>query len=360
MIVSRKVVEQAIDRDDVSRFVKELIVTDGPITLSMVRKRAADARGEPKATRGAVLLLHGYGQNRYAWHLPSRSMSCFLAREGYDVFNLDLRGHGRSAHLGSPRPLTSADYVREDVPSALATIEKLTGPQPVFLIGHSLGGLVGYAVAGAMPERIAGVASIGSPYHFLRGARGLRFVGALGERAVAAMTRLQGDSALELKWVGEAMRSMRLIVESPLYPLPIRGYCPANIEREVVGQHMAFAMDIGSIRVIRSMFQSALEREKNNDPSGGIDGFGDSFEQRKDLPLLVIAGTVDDLAPPPSVASAFERSQSGDKTYRTFPFGHLDLLVGREAPYTVWASILAWLRKRDQVGTRDRLRHAAE
>jgi polyhydroxyalkanoate synthase subunit PhaC len=153
---------------------------------------------------------------------------------------------------------------------------------------------------------------------------------------------------------------MRLIVESPLYPLPIRGYCPANIEREVVGQHMAFAMDIGSIRVIRSMFQSALEREKNNDPSGGIDGFGEAFEQRRDLPLLVIAGTVDDLAPPPSVASAFERSQSGDKTYRTFPFGHLDLLVGREAPYTVWASILAWLRKRDQVGTRDRQRLAAE
>lgn len=360
MIVSRKVVEQAIDRDDVSRFVKELIVTDGPISLGMVRKRAADARGEAKETRGTVLLLHGYGQNRYAWHLPSRSMSCFLAREGYDVFNLDLRGHGRSAHLGSPRPMSPADYVREDVPSALAAVAELSGDRPVFLIGHSLGGVVGYAVAGNLPDRVAGVASIGSPYHFLKGARGLRFAGAVGERAIAAMTRLQGDAALELKWIGEAMRSMRLVVESPLYPLPIRGYCPANIEREVVGQHMAFAMDIGSIRVLRSMFQSALERERRADPSGGIEGFGEAFESREDLPLLIIAGTVDDLAPPPSVHSAYERSRSRDKTYRTFPLGHLDLLVGRESPYTVWASILAWLRKRDEAGVRARTKSAAE
>jgi pimeloyl-ACP methyl ester carboxylesterase len=360
MIVSRKVVEQAIDRDDVGRFVKELVVTDGPISLGMVRKRAADARGEPKATRGTVLLVHGYGQNRYAWHLPSRSMSCFLARAGYDVFNLDLRGHGRSADLGSPRPISPACYVREDVPAALDAIAEIAGPRPVFLVGHSLGGVVAYAAAGFQPERVAGVASIGSPYHFLKGARGLRFAGALGERAIAAMTRFQGDSALELKWIGEAMRSMRLIVESPLYPLPIRGYAPANIEREVVGQHMAFAMDIGSIRVLRSMFQSALDREKRRDPSGGIDGFGDAFERRVDLPLLVIAGTVDDIAPPPSVRSAYERSQSRDKTYRTFPFGHLDLLVGRDAPYTVWASIHAWLRKRDEVGVRERSRLAAE
>ena len=360
MIVSRKVVEQAIEGDDVARFVKELVVTDGPITLGMVRKRAADAQGEPKPTRGTLLLLHGYGQNRYAWHLPSRSMSCYLARAGYDVFNLDLRGHGRSAHLGSPRPATSADYVNEDVPSALASIAELTGERPVFLIGHSLGGLIAYAAAGTLGTRIAGVATIGSPYHFLRGARGLRFAGAIGERAVAAMTRLQGDSALELKWIGEAMRSMRLIVESPLYPLPIRGYCPANIEPEVVSQHMAFAMDIGSIRVLRSMFQSAIDREKRADPSGGIEGFGEAFEKREDLPLLVIAGTVDDLAPPPSVCSGYERSRSRDKTYRTFPFGHLDLLVGKEAPYTVWASILAWLRKRDELGQRERGQAAAE
>jgi poly(3-hydroxyalkanoate) synthetase len=73
--------------------------------------------------------------------------------------------------------------------------------------------------------------------------------------------------------------------------------------------------------------------------------FVEQFEQM-DLPLLVIAGANDDLAPPQSVRPAFLRSRARDKTYRALPLGHIDLLVGRDAPSTTWSLVTQWLNKR--------------
>src|SRR3954467_6450124 len=137
MILNRTQVEQTIDRDQRALFTKELVLlrarskSGSEIPLAMVRKRRASA-GE---TRAPVLLIHGYGQNRYAWHLPARSFSNHLAHAGFDVFNLDLRGHGRSRHLGARRPSHITDFVREDVPAAVDEIRRLSGNRPVFLIG---------------------------------------------------------------------------------------------------------------------------------------------------------------------------------------------------------------------------------
>jgi polyhydroxyalkanoate synthase len=346
MILSEKVVEQSVNRTDRARFVKELVMVDGPAPLAMVRKRAHAPRGETGGSLGPLLLIHGYGQNRYAWHLPLRSLSCFLARIGYDVFNLDLRGHGRSAHLGASRPSTTADYVREDVPAAVAKIQELCGPRPVFLVGHSLGGLVSYAAAPALGSAVAGVVAIGSPYHFTRGLPSMERLGNLVHLLESRIEALQGDLALDNRLFGELVRNFRMFVDSPLYPLPFRGYDPDNIEPDVLAQHMALAMDAGSIRVARQMFREARSRGGRIDVPGGIEGFGEAFERMRDTPLLVIAGSKDDLAAPEGVKTAYDRSQARDKTYRCVPAGHIDLLVGHEAPLTTWAILEAWLGQR--------------
>lgn len=352
MIVSQSVVDQCIDRHERRQFVKELVVTSGSVPLAMVRKRAALRSGQAAPTKGAVMLIHGYGQNRYAWHLPLRSVSNFLASIGFDVFNLELRGHGRSGHLGAKRPSTPAEYVLEDVPSALDELLTHTPHNKVFLIGHSLGGLVSMASASLQQNRLAGVAAIGSPYHFLRGARGLRYVGRVIDffeerlRPKALETILDTDHMLDLFLVGETVRTFQAFIESPIYPLPIRGYDPANIEPDVLHQHMALAMDAGSIRVLRSMFRWARERGGVDDVPGGIEGFGKDFESISDLPVLIIAGSNDELAPPAGVKVAYDRSHSADKTYRCLPAGHLDLLVGKAAPQTTWAILESWLSPR--------------
>lgn len=347
MILHQTVIDQTVDRDERGRFLKELVVVrfagkGGEIPLAMVRKRHAP-RGVPGETLAPILLIHGYGQNRYAWHLPRRSLSNHMARAGFDVFNLDLRGHGRSRHLGAHRPAHITDYVREDVPAAVAEIRRLSGGRPVFLVGHSMGGLISYAAAASLGDAIAGVATLGSPYHFTRGSWALT---ALGTAMLTIDRRLPlGHGALGLKAWGEVVRVARVFVESPLFPLPFRGFAPGSMEPDVLGQHMSLAMDSGSITVLRNMFLDATEWRRSGERLGGLTGYAGTFEAL-DLPLLVIAGTDDDLAPPASVEPAFARSNSHDKTYRTFRSGHIDLIVGRDAPLTTWPLIEAWIRTR--------------
>src|SRR5262249_46641048 len=156
------------------------VQTAGRVPLVMVRKRWAGDVGErglrrtsprsavrlePTAhdTRAPVLLVHGFGQNRYAFHLPSRSLANYLARAGYDVFNVDLRGHGRSRHLSRLRSRGVSDYVTEDIPAAVEEVRRLSGGRPLFLVGHSLGGLVAYAAAPELQDSVLGIVSIGSP-----------------------------------------------------------------------------------------------------------------------------------------------------------------------------------------------------
>ncbi len=346
MILNSTVVEQAIDGDRFGQFIKDIVLARPrdahgkrpDVPLALVRKRSASS----SETRGALLLIHGYGQNRYAWHLPSRSFANYLAADGFDVFNLDLRGHGRSRHLGARPPRDLADYVREDVPAAIDSVQRISGHERVFLVGHSLGGLISYAAAPAIPEHVAGIITLGSPYHFTRGSRFLEWVGS----ALLAVDRaVHIDDGLPLKNVGEVMRLLRVFVESPVFPLPIRGYAPKSLEPRILGQHMSLAMDRGSVAVMRSLFLRAAEARASGHRLGVLYGFASAFEAL-DVPLLIVAGSEDGLAPPEAVRPAYERSTSSDKTYRVFPRGHIDILVGRDAPLTIWPLVLSWVKRR--------------
>jgi pimeloyl-ACP methyl ester carboxylesterase len=360
MILHQSIVEQTVDRDERDRFLKELVVVrlhgagGKEVPLAMIRKRHAPRARKDTAlggTHAPVLLVHGYGQNRYAWHLPARSFSNYLARAGFDVFNLDLRGHGRSRHLGAHRPNHIADYVREDVPGAIEEIHRISGARPVYYVGHSMGGLIGYAAAASLDGALAGLTTLGSPYHFARGSWPLMLAGSL-MLAVDRKVPL-GHAAPPLKPLGEAMRLLRAFIESPLFPSPIRGFAARSMEPTVLGQHMSLAMDAGSVVVLKNLFLGGVESRRSGHRLGGLTGYAGAFE-KLDMLLLIIAGTKDDLAPPASVLPAYESSRAGDKTYRTFPRGHIDLIVGRDAPLTVWPLIEAWLRQRTRAASEKR------
>jgi hypothetical protein len=51
------------------------------------------------------------------------------------------------------------------------------------------------------------------------------------------------------------------------------------------------------------------------------------------------------------VRPAYDASASRDKTYREFPRGHIDLIIGRDAPLTIWPLIEAWIKKRARAAT---------
>jgi len=336
VILYGRTLEQTIDRHDRATFLKELVVTSGKVPLAMVRKRLASNEG---GTKAPVLLVHGFGQNRYAWHLPARSVANHLARAGYDVFNLDLRGHGRSRHFGARAVRHVDDYITEDLPIAVEEVRLHTGERPVFLVGHSLGGLVSYGAAPLLAGAVGGIISIGSPYHFTRGSLSLQAI-ALCFEGLRRAGVPQFGLPLPLYPIGAFMRTIRRVADSPFYPLPLRGWHAGALEPHVLEQHLRLAFDRGGIAELRNMFEWAAEKRFGGESRDYVEKF-----EAMDLPLLVVSGANDDLAPPASVRPAYERSRSKDKTYRTAPLGHIDLLVGRDAPLSTWPLITAWLDK---------------
>jgi pimeloyl-ACP methyl ester carboxylesterase len=332
-----KIVQQVIDRDESASFLKEIVVTGSRVPLAMVRKRSVERAG----TIAPVLLVHGFGQNRYAWHLPARSFANRLAHAGFDVFNLDLRGHGRSRHYSGRRSQGVEDYVAEDLPAAVEEIQALSAQRNVWVVGHSLGGLVAYAAAPALAGAVSGIVSIGSPYHLASGSLTL---GALAYffRAIAVARPL--NAPLPLAPVGATMSLMRRFAESPFYPIPLRGWHVGSCEPHVLKQHLRLAFDRAALAEMLDMFDWATKGRGNGARGREID-YAARFE-KMNLPLFVLAGEKDDLAPPASVHPAFLRSRAHDKTYRVLPLGHIDLLVGREAPRSTWSLVEEWLEAR--------------
>ncbi|MCP5149210.1 MAG: lysophospholipase [Ectothiorhodospiraceae bacterium] len=126
--------------------VRRLVAADGlPLVL----------RVAPHPTpRAAVLVVHGYSDHggQYAHVLEQLQANGFTAAAG------DLRGHGES---GGRRGFVArfGDYLH-DLDAMLAELRAQhpeSGELPVFLLGHSLGGLVSAAYARSRPRVLTGL-----------------------------------------------------------------------------------------------------------------------------------------------------------------------------------------------------------
>ena len=83
----------------------------------------------PERPRGALAIVHGYGEHSGRW----------LAARGWGVAACDLPGHGKSpGRRGHIRSFS--DYLAA-VKALLDEVRRAV-PAPVFLLGHSLGGLI--------------------------------------------------------------------------------------------------------------------------------------------------------------------------------------------------------------------------
>lgn len=340
MILRTEHVRQRINGSRQDDFVKDVLMTQTDEPLGMVRKRSE--YWVKQGTRGTVLLIHGFGQNRYTWHISQRSFANYLAALGWDVFNVDLRGHGRSRHFGSSRPRQLDDYIRDDVPACVEEAIGLSGHKQVFLIGHSMGGLISYSVAGTHRELVRGVVSVGSPYRFGLGSRTLLALSALA--STATFTGIfDGNPPVPLRLFGKHFRAARGLWDSQYFPFPVRAWFPGSVEDDVLDEYLERAFDRTSFSVALGIVRAGQEAAlKSHD---GLVDYGAAF-RCSGVPVLVIAGSEDTLAPPESVRPAFDEAQTEDKTYRLFPLGHIDLVVGREAPATVWPAIAEWLEAR--------------
>ncbi len=141
-----------------------MIASDTPgISLYVRNKRPAC----PRADQASRVLLYVHGAtypSETAFDLPLDGMSWmdFIARHGWDVWLVDLRGYGRStrpAEMDRPGtenpPIVTTDVAIRDVTAAVAHVRQQTGAKQVALIGWSWGTTIMGGYAAAHPDEVS-------------------------------------------------------------------------------------------------------------------------------------------------------------------------------------------------------------
>jgi pimeloyl-ACP methyl ester carboxylesterase len=96
-----------------------------------------------------LLLVHGGLDHARNWDWVARAL-----RDDFHVYAIDLRGHGNSQHAPGAT-YTVAEHVLD-----LSALADVINDYPIYLIGHSLGGVVVMIYTGIFPERVKKVVSI--------------------------------------------------------------------------------------------------------------------------------------------------------------------------------------------------------
>jgi len=99
-----------------------------------------------------LILLHGSGQSHVVWSLTDQ----YLSEKGYNIFALDLPGHGNS----EGQSLNSI----EEIANWLEKVVIKIGIQDLTILGHSQGCLVALEYAHKFPKRIKSLIFVAGSY----------------------------------------------------------------------------------------------------------------------------------------------------------------------------------------------------
>jgi len=109
--------------------------------------------GKPfDAALPTIVFIHGAQNDHSVWGLQSR----WFAHHGYGVLAVDLPGHGRSGGAALASVGAMADWL-------LAVLDA-AGVRRALLAGHSMGSLVALEASLRAPDRVRGLAMLGTTY----------------------------------------------------------------------------------------------------------------------------------------------------------------------------------------------------
>lgn len=326
-VLHSEAIEAVVHGDRRAVVQVEHVLLDGEVPLVVERVVSGAPRRPP------VMLVHGLAQNRFTWRVSQRSMSAFLAERGYEVLNVELRGHGRSREAGAGNARAFADYV-DDVRRVTEALDAAP-----FAVGHSLGG--GVLAAAATEVELRGLVHLAGVFSFARHNRTLRGIArlSLALEELLTLAPLRASTG----WAGELLGKAYGLTDLAGYGLPLAGWVPGSMERDLLEERLARGFDWTSIEVWLQMSRWAR---------GAPFQWAEPFAAL-DLPLFVVAGDHDRLLPPEDARVCFEASGSRDKQFLALNlfdhgahFGHVDLILGKRAPELVWQPIVDWLDAR--------------
>lgn len=252
----------------------------------------------PADPRAVVVIAHGAGEHsgRYV-HVATR-----LVDAGCAVYALDHRGHGRSG--GRRAVVDRMDNVVADLRAFIAVAAAQHPGQRLLLLGHSMGGTISLVFATRHQDELAGMALSG-PVAVLEAASPALRVAA---KVLSALTPNLGVFGVDPSLVSRDPEVVRAYREDPLV---FHGKLPARTVAELAGAVERFPAAVPQIRI----------------------------------PLLLMHGTADRLAPPAGSTMVHERAGSSDKTLRLYEGLYHEILNEPEKE-TVIGDLLGWLNAR--------------
>ncbi|ADY26539.1 Acylglycerol lipase [Deinococcus proteolyticus MRP] len=250
--------------------------------------------------RAAVLLTHGFGEHlgRYVSHY--QGLIPALVNLGFDVYGYDQRGHGQS--LGRRAVVNVETLVRDHL---MAREQLRRQPLPVYVLGHSLGGLVTALSAARDPRGLSGLV-LSSP----------------------ALLVGEGESALKRH---AAPLLARLAPSLPVTALDTAGL--SQLPDAISAYQSDPQVYQGKVPALTaaSMLQASRQGWK-------------VYPDLK-LPTLVVHGSEDQITAPAGSQRFLETIASTDKTLHTVEGGYHELLNDTAGAETVRV-ILDWLDER--------------
>jgi len=268
---------------------------------------------------GVVITCHGMNMNAHNMDVSKDiSLVGYLKERGYEVWNVDLRGVGRSRFSYDKEKLDGDwsfdDYIRYDVPGILQHVTKRSGFEKVHWIGHSMGGMIMYAYLGSHPEeeRIASVCTVGSPVVLIKDTI-TKALAYFGRFLVLFIKRLPTDRLAK----SVALLTIRL-------PFGIYICRPFNISGNAYRRCVYNALSPLSRGLVKQFSRWMLTKTMDSE-----DGQWDYRQSLQDIqvPFCFVVGKSDQLAAEVNVRPAFEELGSSQKETVVVPFKYQDIHI---------------------------------
>jgi len=276
---------------------------------------------------------------------------CFDLRRGCSLVEHLVHG-GRPTYLVDYGHIAFADrnlgiehWIEDVIPRATRVVRGDAGEHPL-LVGWSLGGIFALLTAAAYPRLpIAGIAAIGTPFDIalvpivapMRPLANLT-----GGRVLTAIYRALGGAPAPAVRRGFQLTSIDKYLTKPvaiLMRLDDRDFL-AQIEAV---DHFTRNMAAYPGRTFGQLYHRLF---RGNDLATGRFEVSHRIVDVADVrvPVLIVAGDDDVLAPKPAVAHLVELLRGAPEvTFRIAPGGHLGVLSGRRARTTTWRYLDAFI-----------------
>ena len=247
--------------------------------------------------RAVLVNLHGLGDHsslylNIAGHFPAL---------GIALYAYDMRGNGRSP--GQRAYLGGWEEYRGDLHAFLAQVRGWEANLPVFVLGHSLGGLVVLDYALHQPDGLAGVIAAAPPL----GKVGVpRYLMALGRVMSRIWPRFSLEVGMDLSGLARDPAVIETVLADPLFHR--RG--TARLSTEVT---------------------AAIQRVQARAASLSV-------------PLLILHGAADRMVPPDGSREFFGKVRCPDRELREYPGAYHGLFADIGYP-EVLTDVERWLER---------------